>query len=65
MTREQATLSFKESFPQQVNPKEDDRKINEQLFWALGLSEFNENVEKLYASTIFMSSTCCASWTCD
>lgn len=29
MTREQATLSFKESFPQQVNPKEDDRKINE------------------------------------
>ena len=32
MMREQATLSFNEVLPKQVNRKEDDRKINEQLF---------------------------------
>lgn len=40
-------------------------EINKNLKSAIWRNEFKENVELLYASSIFMSSKDCASWTCD
>lgn len=58
--QEQNTIHLdkkKENLLQETHSKE--------LFDVLGVKEFENNVEMMYASTIYMSSTCCASGTCD
>lgn len=46
-------------------PLDIQEEIKDSLADAIGLNEFEGNVEKMYATSIFMSSRCCGSGTCD
>lgn len=56
--------NFKTSFYNNLET-ELKKEVDEHLLQTVGFQEFNENIEKMYASSIFMSSKNCASWTCD
>ena len=58
------TSNFEASF-YNTQKTELKKEVDGHLLQAVGFQEFNENIEKMYASSIFMSSKDCGSWTCD